>query len=66
MDCYCRSHVQQLVSQQAPSSRSALSIAVGRASRRLDIGATRKAIDQFAVRLEKCVTERGGHFEMRL
>ena len=66
LDFYCWSHIQQLVSQQAPSSRLELIVAIKKAFRQLNIGAIRKAIDQFALRLEKRVAEKGGHFEMKL
>ena len=63
MDCYCWSQIKQLVSQQASSSRLEPIVAINTASRRLDAGAIRRTIGQFALGLEECVPEEGDHLE---
>ena len=66
MDYYCWSHVEQLVNQQAPTTRLELIVAIKKAFQQLELGTIRKAIDQFVPRLAKCVAEKGGHFEMKM
>ena len=66
MDCCFWPHVQNLVNKEAPTSRLELIAVTKKAFRKLELAATRKAIDLFVPRLAKCVAENGGRIEFKM